>query len=106
MYIHIAIFKWKSGVARDAIDDALLLIESLARKVPGILDISVGDNTSKYSEGYSHVVLVRGESQEAINAYRHHPDHERAAAILDAAEEHGIGVDFVAGQFAADRGRG
>ena len=44
-------------------------------------------------------MLVRGETQAALDAYRSHPEHVRAAAILDDAEDHGIGVDFVTGSF-------
>lgn len=69
-------------------------VESLANKVPGILDIVTGENTSKYSEGYTHVILVRGKDQAAIDAYRNHPDHAKAAATIESKEDHGIGVDF------------
>lgn len=98
-HIHIAIFSWKAPIISPALRDALLLIEGLKEQVPGIIDIVVGKNSSRYSEGYSHVVLVRGESQSAIDAYRAHPDHVRAAAVIDEAEEKGVGVDFVAGAF-------
>jgi heme-degrading monooxygenase HmoA len=100
IYIHVAIYRWKADASTDAVNRALIQIENLAGKVPGILDISVGENHSKYSEGYSHIVLVRGSSQEAIDKYRQHPEHQEAAAVLDEAEDHGIGVDFVTGEFA------
>ncbi len=76
------------------IDDALVLIESLQSKVPGIVEIVCRKNESNYAEGYSHVVMVRGETQEAIDAYRAHPDHVIAAQKIESMEEQGIGVDF------------
>lgn len=102
-HVHIALFRWKPSASLDEIEEALSIIESLSDVVPGIIDISVGFNASKYGEGYTHAVLVRAETQDAIDSYRKHPDHERAAAILDAAEDHGIGVDFSTDSFAAAR---
>lgn len=95
MYVHIAIFRWKAGVDGSEVDAALREIESVAESVDGIVEISTGENSSKYSEGYTHVVLVRGNSQEAIDAYRKHPVHVAAAEKIDAMEEAGVGVDFV-----------
>lgn len=94
-HVHIAVFKWKADIDRESLMDALRQIEGLQAEIPGILEISAAENSSRFSEGYSHVVLVRGVNQAAIDAYREHPDHLRAAEIIDAAEDHGIGVDFV-----------
>jgi len=94
MNVHIALYKWKASASRADIDVALHEIELLAGKVPGVIEISTGQNTSKHSEGYTHVILVRGEDQAAIDAYRAHPDHERIARDIEAMEAHGIGVDF------------
>jgi len=94
MNIHLALYKWKPEVTPEQIVQALHDIESLAAKVPGIIDIVTGENTSRYSEGYTHAILVRGEDQAAIDAYRNHPDHTKAAAIIEGMEDQGIGVDF------------
>lgn len=94
MNVHIALYKWKPDVALDEIEQALAEVESLAAKVHGIVEISTAENTSKYREGYTHVILVRGNDQAAIDAYRAHPDHARVAAQLDAMEDVAIGVDF------------
>lgn len=94
MNIHIALYKWKPEVTPEQINQVLQDVESLAAKVPGILDITTGENTSKYGEGYTHVILVRGENQDAIDAYRNHPDHTKAATLIESMENQGIGVDF------------
>jgi len=94
MNIHIALYKWKDTVTSSEIVEALEDIEGLGQKVPGIIEISTAENTSKYSEGYTHVILVRGENQAAIDAYRSHPDHVKVAHKIDAMEDKGIGVDF------------
>src|SRR5688572_26276573 len=94
MFVHIALFKWKSGTDERSIAAALKEVEALKDKIPGLLEISTGQNTSKYGEGYTHVVLVRAKTPEAIDAYRKHPDHLAAARKIEAMEEKGIGVDF------------
>lgn len=94
MNIHVAIFRWKPNVTEADIDAALRDVAALQPKIPGIIEISCGKNVSQYSDGYTHVVLVRGENEAAIDAYRKHPDHVTVAKRIDAMEDHGIGVDF------------
>lgn len=94
MQVHIALYRWKDGTSQETIDKALQQIASLEHKVDGIVEISYAKNESKYSEGYTHVILVRGCDKEALQAYRDHPDHTAAAHLLESIEESGIGVDF------------
>jgi hypothetical protein len=94
MYVHIALFRWKAGVTSADIGRSLAEVEALFGKVPGLVEISTAVNTSKYNEGYTHVVLVRAETQSAIDAYRAHPDHVKVAQRIEAMEERGVGVDF------------
>lgn len=94
MQVHIALYKWKTSAKKEAIQQAMEGIKALQDKVPGIVRISWGENTSKYSEGYTHVILVRGKDQSAIDAYRAHPDHQKVSEQIEAMELQGIGVDF------------
>lgn len=94
MQVHIALYQWKVGTSDEEIDAALAEIASLEQKVDGIVEISCARNESRYSEGYTHVILVRGENAAALDAYRSHPDHDTAAAKIEKMEERGVGVDF------------
>ncbi len=98
MFVHIALFKWKQGVNRDEITTALQEVETLEDKIDGVTEITTGQNTSRYSEGYTDVVLVRADTQEAVDAYRNHPDHVAVAKKIEAMEESGVGVDFESGK--------
>ncbi len=93
-FVHVAAFAWKESATADEITSAMARVAALQEKVPGVIEIWAGPNSSRYAEGYTHVVMVRGESQEAIDAYRAHPDHQSVAADIDAMEERGIGIDF------------
>lgn len=69
------------------------MIAALEKKVKGIIEISCSKNDSKYSDGYTHVILVRGRDKDSLAAYRAHPDHA-AARLIESMEERGIGIDF------------
>jgi heme-degrading monooxygenase HmoA len=94
MQIHIALYAWKPSAKSDDIRHALAAIEALTENIPGIMSIQTGFNTSDYSDGYTHVILVRGQDAAAIQAYRAHPGHTEAAQIIEALEEKSVGVDF------------
>lgn len=94
MQVHIALYHWKEGVTEAQINQALEQIATLEQKIDGIIEISCAKNESKYSEGYTHVILVRGRNAKAMEDYRNHPDHKKGAKLIESMEEQGIGVDF------------
>lgn len=94
MHVHIAIFKWKDGVQRTQVDDAFKKVRAVKDRVAGISGIYCGPNTSKWNLGFTDAVVVLGDSLAAIDAYRADPVHVEAAALIDAMELEGIGIDF------------
>ncbi len=94
MFVHIALFKWKDRVTRDEVAATLKTVEALQDKIAGVVEISTGQNTSRYNEGYTDVVLVRAETQVAIDNYHKHPDHVAVAKKIEAMEASGVGIDF------------
>ncbi len=94
MITHIAIYKFKEGTVAKEIDLALSEVKSLKDKVRGLVDILAGKNYNKWNEGFTYAIVVLAENQEALDAYRAHPDHAKIAEILDKMEDKGIGIDF------------
>jgi hypothetical protein len=94
MNIHIAIFKWKETASRMEIEKALDIIRSVSKRVEGIQSIYCGANTSKWGQGFTDAVVVIGESQSAIDAYRADQVHQEAAKLIESMELDGIGVDL------------
>lgn len=94
MQIHVAIYRWKEGTSRDTILTALAKIKEVRSRIPGIMGIFVGENTSKYGEGYTHAIVVIGEDESALAAYRADSLHEEGAREIDTIEAAGVGVDF------------
>ena len=95
MYVHIAIYKWKPDALRDDIDGALAKVRSVTDRVAGLKAIYCGVNTSKWNQGFMDGIVVIGETQEAIDAYRADDVHEEAARLIEGMELDGIGIDFV-----------
>jgi hypothetical protein len=94
MNVHVAIYEWKMGTPNELVEKLLIGIADIEKSLPAV-QIFVGENTSKYGEGYTHAIVVVGASQTDIDAYRTHPDHERLAKEIDGIEAHGVGVDIV-----------
>jgi heme-degrading monooxygenase HmoA len=94
MQIHVAIYKWKAGSSPESIENALAKVKEVRNRVPGLLGIFVGPNTSKYGEGYTHAIVVVGEDEAALAAYRSDSLHQEAASEIDSMEDAGIGVDL------------
>lgn len=94
MVIHIALFSWKDGIAKTAIEAALDDVRSLKEKIPGLIDIRCGENFSRWSDGFTHAVVVLAENKESLEAYRVHPDHDKIAKLIESMESKSLGVDF------------
>jgi hypothetical protein len=93
--VHIASFSWKADADLERVEALLRDVEALAERLPGIIEISCRVNTSKYVGGYSHVVLVRGESKAAVDGYLADAEHRAAADVLHALCNDLIAVDRV-----------
>lgn len=91
--VHIALFKWNESVTDAEINE--VLTELSAQAVPGSVEIWAGKNESRFSQGYTHVALIQGSSEEAIEAYRTHPDHVALGQKMHAMQAGGVGADFV-----------
>jgi hypothetical protein len=94
MITHIALFVWKENADPIDIQRALEDVKALREKVPGLIDIKYGENFSRWSEGFTHAVIVLAESEESLDAYRKHPDHVDVAQRIEAMESKSLGVDF------------
>ena len=81
---HIAFFKFKSDRTPDQITEVWRIMESLPERIPGILDLSWGVNTSPegLSQGFTHSFVMLFESVEARDAYLPHPVHQEAVQLV------------------------
>ena len=75
MFIHIFGFRWK-GHATDA-EKVRAEREILAfqGRIPGLIDVAVGENLSPRGQGYTFAGLMRFTDRAACDAYATHPAH-------------------------------
>lgn len=94
MHVHAVAFKWKADASSEEIEAALATLKEVKNHVPGLLGVFVGPNLSTHGEGFAHAIVVVGEDEEALSAYRSHPLHLEAANAIRQLQEIGVGIDL------------
>jgi hypothetical protein len=74
----------RGDASPEEVDDLISSIRRLKETVPGVVDLTVGENFSERSGGYTHGLFVRFESIEDLQRYMKHPDHLAVVEKLDA----------------------
>jgi hypothetical protein len=106
--VHFAAFRWLEATTDDEIVAMSQALRDIALDVEGIERIECGSNVSPFGRGLSHGVLVIAAHPAALDSYRAHPNHVRAAAKMDVRQDvdgghqPGIVIDFVARAVSAD----
>jgi hypothetical protein len=81
---HVALFKFKEGIAQEQIDQAFDQLLELSESIDGIEDYVSGANNSPegLSQGYTHGFVMTFRDAAARDAYISHPDHERVKTAV------------------------
>jgi antibiotic biosynthesis monooxygenase (ABM) superfamily enzyme len=83
MIDHLVFLVATEDASPEDIEDLISSIRNLKETVPGVVDLSVGENFSPRSGGYTHGVFVRFETREDLQGYIEHPNHQAVVAKLD-----------------------
>jgi antibiotic biosynthesis monooxygenase (ABM) superfamily enzyme len=83
MIDHLVFLAANEDASPEEIEDLISSIRNLKETVPGAVDLSVGENFSPRSGGYTHGLFVRFETTEDLQAYMQHPDHQAVVEKLD-----------------------
>jgi hypothetical protein len=83
MIDHLVFLAAREEASSEDIEDLTSSIRRLKDTVPSVVDLSVGENLSERSGGYTHGVFVRFESVEGLQEYMKHPDHLAVVEKLD-----------------------
>ena len=75
MFIHIFGFRWKEHATNDEKACAASEIRAFQGQIPGLIDVSVGENLSPRGQGYTFAGLMRFIDRAACDAYSTHPAH-------------------------------
>ncbi len=95
MVEHIVVFKWKADASADAITAAIVGLRGLKDQVPGIVDLTVGENFSARGQGFHCGLVVRFVDRRALETYVPHAAHQSVVQdLLNPIREESIVIDY------------
>jgi Stress responsive A/B Barrel Domain len=83
MIDHLVFLAVREEASPEDVEDLISSIRGLKDTVPGVVDLTLGENFSERSGGYTHGLFVRFESVEDLQRYMKHPDHLAVVEKLD-----------------------
>lgn len=94
MVDHVVLFTVRDDVSREDVQDLISSLNALKESVPGVVDLSVGENFSERSGGYTHGLVVRLQTPDDLQGYMKHPEHQAVVEKLDRRTTGRIVVDY------------
>ncbi len=82
MIEHLVLFQWTPDASAEAVARVVTELRALKGRIPGVLDLTCGENFSPRSQGFTHALVVRFEDRAALEAYGPHPAHQRVVQEL------------------------
>jgi hypothetical protein len=83
MIDHLVFLAAKDDASPEDIEDLMSSMRGLKDTVPGVVDLSIGENFSPRSGGYTHGLFVRFKTADDLQGYLKHPDHQAVVEKLD-----------------------
>jgi hypothetical protein len=77
MVEHIVLFRWKEEATSEQIEQVMKGLRRLKEVIPGILDLSCGEDFSGRAQGYTHGLVAQFTDEDALKAYGPHPAHRQ-----------------------------
>lgn len=94
MVDHLVFFAVKGEASGEEVEDLLSSIRGLKDEVPGVVDLSVGEDFSGRSGGYTHALFARFEDAAGLKVYAGHPAHLAVVEKLEATTSGRIVADY------------
>ena len=94
MVDHLVFFAVREDASEEEVEDLLSSIRALRDEVPSTVDLSVGEDFSGRSGGYTHALLARFEDAAGLKEYMEHPAHLAVVEKLDTTTTGRIVVDY------------
>ena len=83
MIDHLVLFTARDDASPGEIEDLLATFRRLKGSIPGIVDLTIGENFSERSAGYTHGLFARFHAREDLRSYLEHPEHLSAVERLE-----------------------
>ena len=94
MVDHLVFFAIRDEASQEEVEDLLSSIRALRDEVPSTVDLSVGEDFTGRSGGYTHGIFVRFEDRDGLREYMEHPAHLAVVEKLGVTTTGRIVVDF------------
>ena len=91
---HLVFLAVREEASPEEVEDLLSSIRALRDEVPSTVDLSVGEDFSGRSGGYTHALFARFEDAAGLREYMEHPAHLAVVEKLDATTTGRIVVDY------------
>jgi hypothetical protein len=75
---HVVLLRFKHDMPADAMAQLFASLDNLRHKIPGLLDVSTGINSSPegLAKGFTHGFVMTFADEASRDAYLPHPAHE------------------------------
>lgn len=93
--IHVVLLRPKPGIPESRVEAMLQSVRDIRKYVPGLLDVRCGKNEHVDRIRFTHCIIVIGENDAALQAYRKHPLHEPIGKEFVEIEEDSVGCDIL-----------
>ena len=94
MVDHLVFFAVKGEASTGEVEDLVASIRGLREAIPGVVDLSVGEDFSGRSGEYTHALFARFEDRAGLQEYMRHPAHLAVVEKLSATTTGRIVADY------------
>ena len=94
MVDHLVFFAVREEAPPEEVEDLLSSLRALKDEVPSTVDLSVGEDFSGRSGGYTHGLFARFEDSAGLQEYAQHPAHLAVVEKLNATTTGRIVADY------------
>jgi hypothetical protein len=94
MVDHLVLFAVKGEASAEEVDDLVSSIRGLKDEIPGVVDLTVGEDFSGRSGEYTHALFARFEDAARLQEYMGHPAHLAVVEKLEARTTGRLVADY------------
>jgi Stress responsive A/B Barrel Domain len=94
MVDHLVFFAVREEASQKEVEALVSSMRGLSEEISSTVDLSVGEDFSGRSGGYTHALFVRFEDAAGLREYMEHPAHLAVVEKLDATTTGRIVVDY------------
>jgi hypothetical protein len=94
MIQHVVFFKFKAGTTDEQVDAIADGLAGLPDSIEDIRGFVFGRDVIRSERSYDFGLVSTFDDLEALDRYQVHPEHQKVVALVKAAAESVVAVDF------------